>query len=159
MDLSFRLHVRPSQGGIRYQRPGTDYRITDEQMYSVIDPKEAISFTGKKGSVLFIDSSPASTTAATAQSAHVFNSCTALQPPVAATFSRSHTKTPTPFHPTRLSCGGWSQSLGNVSQPNRHKTLAPQSTQLLDRSPSLTVCTPIATRQICVIANLVNLPC
>jgi hypothetical protein len=40
-----------------YQRPGIDYRVTDEQMYSVIDPKEAISFTGKKGSVLFIDSS------------------------------------------------------------------------------------------------------
>ena len=40
-----------------YQQPGTEYRVTDEQMYSVIDPKEVISFTGRKGSVLFIDSS------------------------------------------------------------------------------------------------------
>jgi hypothetical protein len=40
-----------------YQRPGRDYRVTDEEMYSVIDPKEAIAFTGKMGSVLFIDSS------------------------------------------------------------------------------------------------------
>jgi len=46
-----------AKAALRYQRRGCDYRITDEQMYSVIDPKEAISFTGKKGSVLFIDSS------------------------------------------------------------------------------------------------------
>jgi len=46
-----------AKAALRYQQPGTDYRVTDEQMYSVIDSKEAISFTGKKGSVLFIDSS------------------------------------------------------------------------------------------------------
>jgi hypothetical protein len=46
-----------AKAALRYQQPGTDYRVTDEQMYSVIDPKEVISFTGKKGSVLFIDSS------------------------------------------------------------------------------------------------------
>jgi len=46
-----------AKAALRYQRRGSDYRVTDEQMYSVIDPKEAISFTGKKGSVLFIDSS------------------------------------------------------------------------------------------------------
>jgi hypothetical protein len=34
-----------------------EYRVTDEQMYEVIDPSEAITFTGKKGDVLFIDSS------------------------------------------------------------------------------------------------------
>jgi hypothetical protein len=46
-----------AKAALRYQQPGTEYRVTDEQMYSVIDSREAISFTGKKGSVLFIDSS------------------------------------------------------------------------------------------------------
>lgn len=42
---------------LRYQQPGVPYRVTDEEMYRVIDPSEAIAFTGRKGSVLFIDSS------------------------------------------------------------------------------------------------------
>jgi hypothetical protein len=42
---------------LRYQQPGVPYRVTDEDMYRVIDPDEAITFTGRKGSVLFIDSS------------------------------------------------------------------------------------------------------
>ena len=46
-----------AKAALRYQQPGTDYRVTDEQMYSVINSKEVVSFTGKKGSVLFIDSS------------------------------------------------------------------------------------------------------
>jgi hypothetical protein len=46
-----------AKAALRYQQPGTRYRVTDEEMYSVIDAKEAISFIGKKGSVLFIDSS------------------------------------------------------------------------------------------------------
>ncbi len=40
-----------------YQQPGSSYRVTDDEMYAVIDPSEAIRFTGKKGDVLFIDSS------------------------------------------------------------------------------------------------------
>jgi hypothetical protein len=46
-----------AKAALRYQQPGTEYRVTDEQIYSVIDSREAISFTGKRGSVLFIDSS------------------------------------------------------------------------------------------------------
>jgi hypothetical protein len=46
-----------AKAALHYQQPGTAYRVTDEQMYSVSDSKEAISFTGKKGSMLFIDSS------------------------------------------------------------------------------------------------------
>jgi len=46
-----------AKAALRYQQPGTGYRVTDDQMYSVIDAKEAISFIGKKGSVLLIDSS------------------------------------------------------------------------------------------------------
>ena len=45
------------KAALRYQEPGVPYRLTDEQIYSAIDPSEAIRFTGKKGSVLFIDSS------------------------------------------------------------------------------------------------------
>ncbi len=33
------------------------YRVSDEEMYSVVDRKEVIEFTGKRGSVLFIESS------------------------------------------------------------------------------------------------------
>jgi hypothetical protein len=40
-----------------YKKRGVSYRVTDEDMYRVVDPSEAITFTGKKGSVLFIDSS------------------------------------------------------------------------------------------------------
>ena len=42
---------------LKYRQRGVPYRITDEDMYKVVDPSEAIKFTGKKGSVLFIDSS------------------------------------------------------------------------------------------------------
>lgn len=40
-----------------YQARGAPYRVTDERMYGVVDPKERITFTGKRGDVLFIDSS------------------------------------------------------------------------------------------------------
>jgi len=39
------------------QKRGHNYRVTDEEMYRVIDPKEAIVFAYPKGTVLFIDSS------------------------------------------------------------------------------------------------------
>ena len=39
------------------QKRGNHYRVTDEEMYRVIDPKEAIVFAYPKGTVLFIDSS------------------------------------------------------------------------------------------------------
>lgn len=40
-----------------YRARNAPYRITDEQMYSVVDKKKAIPFTGSKGNVLFLDSS------------------------------------------------------------------------------------------------------
>ncbi len=40
-----------------YGRRGTPYRITDEQMYAVVDRSELIEFTAPAGSVLFVDSS------------------------------------------------------------------------------------------------------
>ena len=42
---------------LRYQKRGEPYRVTDQRMYEVVDPSERIEFTGKKGDVLFIDSS------------------------------------------------------------------------------------------------------
>ena len=39
------------------QKRGRPYRVTDEDMYRVVDPKEAIVFAYPKGAVLFIDSS------------------------------------------------------------------------------------------------------
>lgn len=39
------------------QKRGRSYRVTDEQMYRVVDEKEAIVFAYPKGTVLFIDSS------------------------------------------------------------------------------------------------------
>jgi hypothetical protein len=42
---------------LRYREKGIDYRVTDEQMYKVIDGGQAIPFTCARGSVLFIDSS------------------------------------------------------------------------------------------------------
>ncbi|NNC87802.1 MAG: hypothetical protein HKN82_04990 [Akkermansiaceae bacterium] len=42
---------------LNYQQKGEPYRVTDERMYGVIDPAERISFTGKRGDVLFLDSS------------------------------------------------------------------------------------------------------
>jgi len=40
-----------------YQKWRHPYRLQDEDIYSVADPKEKITFTGKRGDVLFIDSS------------------------------------------------------------------------------------------------------
>lgn len=42
---------------LRYQEKGVPYRVTDEAMYNVVDPAEAITFAYPKGTVLFIDSS------------------------------------------------------------------------------------------------------
>jgi hypothetical protein len=47
---------RASQA-LNYQARGEPYRVTDERMYGVVDPSERIVFTGKRGDVLFIDSS------------------------------------------------------------------------------------------------------
>jgi hypothetical protein len=43
--------------GLGYREKGAHYRVTDEQMATVVDPGEQIVFSGKKGDVLFIDSS------------------------------------------------------------------------------------------------------
>jgi hypothetical protein len=40
-----------------YQEKGGSYRVTDEEMYKVIDSGKAVEFCGPKGTVLFIDSS------------------------------------------------------------------------------------------------------
>lgn len=40
-----------------YQKRGRPYRVTDDQMYRVVDPGEAVVFSYPKGTVLFIDSS------------------------------------------------------------------------------------------------------
>ncbi|MBX3389642.1 MAG: hypothetical protein KF691_09340 [Phycisphaeraceae bacterium] len=37
--------------------PGHGYRFTDEEVYSVVDRRHAIEFTGARGSVMFIESS------------------------------------------------------------------------------------------------------
>ena len=42
---------------LRYQDRGEPYRVTDERMYSVVEPEEVNVFTGKAGDVLFIESS------------------------------------------------------------------------------------------------------
>lgn len=42
---------------LNYQSKGAPYRVTDERMYEVVDSSERITFTGKRGDVLFIDSS------------------------------------------------------------------------------------------------------
>ncbi|MCX5660891.1 MAG: hypothetical protein NTW19_14395 [Planctomycetota bacterium] len=42
---------------LRYQKRGSNYRLSDDEVHSAVDPKEVLRFTGKKGSVLFIDSS------------------------------------------------------------------------------------------------------
>ncbi|MCZ6673335.1 MAG: hypothetical protein O7C75_10400 [Verrucomicrobia bacterium] len=42
---------------LNYQAKGEPYRVTDQRMYEVIDPAERIAFTGKRGDVLFLDSS------------------------------------------------------------------------------------------------------
>jgi hypothetical protein len=43
--------------GLRYREKGTRYRVTDDEMKRVVDPREQIVFSGKQGDVLFIDSS------------------------------------------------------------------------------------------------------
>lgn len=40
-----------------YWQHGRGYRMSDEEVYSVASPEEAIEFTGKRGTVLFIESS------------------------------------------------------------------------------------------------------
>jgi len=42
---------------LNYQARGEPYRVTDERMYRAVDPSERIDFTGKRGDVLFLDSS------------------------------------------------------------------------------------------------------
>ncbi len=42
---------------LNYQAWRQPYRVTDERMYEVVDPSERIVFTGKRGDVLFLDSS------------------------------------------------------------------------------------------------------
>ena len=42
---------------MRYQKRGSPYRVTDEEMYKHVDPGEAVTFAYPKGTVLFIDSS------------------------------------------------------------------------------------------------------
>jgi hypothetical protein len=42
---------------LSYQAKGEPYRVTDQRMYEVVDPAERIAFTGKRGDVLFLDSS------------------------------------------------------------------------------------------------------
>lgn len=43
--------------GLGYRKRNRPYRVTDEEMYRFVDPKEAIVFAYPKGTVLFIDSS------------------------------------------------------------------------------------------------------
>jgi hypothetical protein len=43
--------------GLRYREKGVRYRVTDDEMKSVVDPQEQVVFSGQKGDVLFIDSS------------------------------------------------------------------------------------------------------
>lgn len=42
---------------LRYREKGTRYRVTDEEMAAAVEPSERIVFSGRKGDVLFIDSS------------------------------------------------------------------------------------------------------
>jgi hypothetical protein len=42
---------------LNYQKWRQPYRVTDERMYEVVDPSERIVFTGKRGDVLFLDTS------------------------------------------------------------------------------------------------------
>lgn len=42
---------------LNYQSRGAPYRVTDQRMYQVVDPVHRIDFTGKRGDVLFLDSS------------------------------------------------------------------------------------------------------
>lgn len=44
-------------GALRNWERGVGYRFTDEQVYSVADPRDMIEFTGPRGTVLFIESS------------------------------------------------------------------------------------------------------
>jgi hypothetical protein len=43
--------------GLGYREKGARYRVTDEEMATVVDPSEQVVFSGKRGDVLFIDSS------------------------------------------------------------------------------------------------------
>jgi|GEM_PF-705988 len=46
-----------ASAALGYGRPGRTYRVTDDQMYSVVDPSELIEFTVPAGTVLLIDNS------------------------------------------------------------------------------------------------------
>ncbi|MFA9479459.1 hypothetical protein ACERK3_14315 [Phycisphaerales bacterium AB-hyl4] len=46
-----------AERALGYRRWRAPYRITDEQMYAHVDPKELIPFTYPRGTVLFIDTS------------------------------------------------------------------------------------------------------
>lgn len=48
---------RRARKQLGYQQRGAAYRVTDEEMYQVVDRREAIEFSYPKGTVLFIDSS------------------------------------------------------------------------------------------------------
>ncbi|MGE3803557.1 MAG: hypothetical protein AB7K24_02670 [Gemmataceae bacterium] len=48
---------RRARKQLGYQKRGNPYRITDEEMYRVVERNEAIEFSYPKGTVLFIDSS------------------------------------------------------------------------------------------------------
>ena len=43
--------------GMNYQAWRKPYRVSDEEVYKYVDPSERIVFTGKRGDVLFLDSS------------------------------------------------------------------------------------------------------
>lgn len=46
-----------ASAALNYQARGAEYRVTDERMYEIVDPAARIDFTGKRGDVLFLDSS------------------------------------------------------------------------------------------------------
>jgi hypothetical protein len=56
-------HFLPAEASDRatralgYRTPGAHYRVTDEAMGTAVDPSETVVFTGRRGDVLFIDSS------------------------------------------------------------------------------------------------------
>jgi hypothetical protein len=57
VDFSSSISFGAATEALGNQKRGSHYRVTDEEMYRVIDPKEAIVFAYPKGTVLFIDSS------------------------------------------------------------------------------------------------------
>ena len=45
------------QSALKYRQRGAAYRVPDDTMFEIVDREELIVFTGKKGDVLFIDTS------------------------------------------------------------------------------------------------------